>query len=131
MASDLGVVEFIADQAGLGARLSYKRMFGEYAIYLDTKVVAFICDNKLYLKPTEVGRALLGSPVEAPPYPGAKNYFLLEQELEDPQVLRAALERTASVLPLPKPKSKPTPKSPSKPKANRKRSTSRGPKSAA
>ena len=104
MASDIKMVEFIADQSGLGSRLVFKRMFGEYALYLNAKVVAFVCDNKLFLKPTDAGRALLGSPTEAPAYPGSKNYFLLEQELDDRDLLRSALELTESVLPLPKPK---------------------------
>lgn len=106
MASDLESVLYIVDQSGLGTRLTHKRMFGEYALYLDTKVVAFVCDNRLYLKPTDAGHALLGTPTLAPPYPGAKNYFLLEEELEDAQRLRRALEVTAAVLPLPKPKTK-------------------------
>ncbi len=106
MASDIETVTFIADQIGLGARLTHKRMFGEYALYLNTKVVAFVCDNKLFLKPTDAGRALLGSPEEAPAYPGSKNYFLLGEELENPELLRRAFEVTESVLPLPKQKTK-------------------------
>ena len=106
MASDLKTVLYIADQTGLGSRLSYKRMFGEYALYLNTKVVAFVCDNRLYLKPTDAGRALLGSPTEAPAYPGSKNYFLLEEELESPSLLRTAFEVTEAEVPLPKPKAK-------------------------
>lgn len=104
MASDLQTVVHIVDQSGLGTRLAWKRMFGEYALYLDTKVVAFVCDDRLYLKPTDAGRALLRSPQEAPAYPGSKNYFLLEEELDDPPLLRRAFEVTASVLPLPRPK---------------------------
>ena len=112
MASDLTTVEFIVDQSGLGARLGYRRMFGEYALYLDTKVVALVCDNQLFLKPTEAARAVLGSPAEAAPYPGAKNYFLLQDELDDPQRLRDALEATASALPLPKPRPPARPRGP-------------------
>ncbi len=104
MTSDLKTVAFIADHSGLGSRLTCRRMFGEYALYLNTKVVAFVCDNKLFLKPTDAGRALLGSPTEAPAYPVSKNYFLLEEELDDPALLRRAFEVTESVLPLPKPK---------------------------
>ena len=37
MASDLETVAYIADQSGLGPRLAYKRMFGEYALYLNTQ----------------------------------------------------------------------------------------------
>lgn len=104
MASDITTVVFIADQSGLGNRLAYKRMFGEYALYLNAKVVALVCDNQLYLKPTDAGRALLGSPTEAPAYPGSKNYFLLEEELENPALLRRAFEVTESALPPAKPK---------------------------
>ena len=107
MASDLKTVHFIADQSGLGTRLAYKRMFGEFALYLNSKVVAFVCDNKLFLKPTDAGRTLLGSPEEAPAYPGSKNYFLLQEELENPELLRRAFEVTESTLPPPKPKPKP------------------------
>lgn len=110
MASDLDTVTFITDQSGLGARLTHRRMFGEFALYLDGKVVALVCDDRLYLKPTDAGRALLGTPTEAPPYPGAKNYFLLQEELDDPPHLRRAFEVTAAALPLPKPKPKPTPR---------------------
>jgi TfoX/Sxy family transcriptional regulator of competence genes len=104
MASEIKTVEFIVDQSGLGTRLTHKRMFGEFALYLNTKVVAFVCDDRLFLKPTNAGRALLGTPTEAPAYPGSKNYFLLEEELEDRVLLRRALEVTESALPLPKPK---------------------------
>jgi TfoX/Sxy family transcriptional regulator of competence genes len=58
-------------------------MFGEYAIYCDDKVVALVCDNQLFVKPTEKGKAYIGDVVEAPPYPGAKQYFLVEDRFED------------------------------------------------
>jgi TfoX/Sxy family transcriptional regulator of competence genes len=116
MASRIDTVEFICDQSGLGRRLTFKKMFGEYALYLDAKVVAFICDDQLFLKPTPEGRSYLGQVSEAPPYPGAKNYFLLTAELDDPERLMQALRVTANALPEPKPKAKPraTPKTKSK-----------------
>jgi TfoX/Sxy family transcriptional regulator of competence genes len=105
MASSIGTVEFICDQAGLGKRLAYRKMFGEYALYLDGKVVALICDDQLFLKPTPEGRAYLGNVSEAPPYPGAKNFFLLSSDLDDPDRLSEALRVTARALPEPRPKS--------------------------
>lgn len=36
-------VRYILDQAGLGDRLTSRKMFGEYALYLDGKVVARRC----------------------------------------------------------------------------------------
>jgi TfoX/Sxy family transcriptional regulator of competence genes len=105
MATSLDTVQYIVDQAGLGRRLSFKKMFGEYALYVDDKVVAFICDDQLFLKPTAAGREYLGTVTEAPPYPGAKGYFLLVSEPDDPERLREALTVTAAALPMPKPKS--------------------------
>jgi TfoX/Sxy family transcriptional regulator of competence genes len=69
MASSIGMVEYVIDQAGFGRRLEFRKMFGEYALYLDAKVVALVCDDELFLKPTPEGRLLLGTVVEAPPGP--------------------------------------------------------------
>lgn len=110
MATDLSFVEHIQAQSGLFMGLAYKKMFGEYALYLHGKVVAFACDNQLFLKPTDEGRRLLGSVSEYPPYPGAKMYFRLDEEMEDRDLLRRIFEATAKALPLPKPKPKPKPK---------------------
>jgi TfoX/Sxy family transcriptional regulator of competence genes len=104
MASSVGTVQFICDQAGLGRRLSFRKMFGEYALYVDGKVVALICDDQLFLKPTLEGQKYLGSVSEAPPFPGAKNWFLLVSELDDPDQLGGALLVTARALPAPRPK---------------------------
>jgi TfoX/Sxy family transcriptional regulator of competence genes len=110
MASSIDTVQYICDQAALGGRLSFKKMFGEYALYLDGKIVALVCDDQLFLKPTPAGQEYLGSVREAPPYAGAKSYFLLEAELDDPERLNKALQITGQALPEPKPKSKPKPK---------------------
>lgn len=106
MATDQSFVDHICEQAGLGPHLSYRKMFGEYALYLDEKVIAFVCDNLLYLKPTDEGRAVLGTVSEHPPYPGAKLYFRLGDELDDRPQLQRAFKVTADALPRPKPKSK-------------------------
>jgi TfoX/Sxy family transcriptional regulator of competence genes len=104
MGSNVATVQFICDQAGLGNRLTFRKMFGEYALYLDRKVVALICDDQLFLKPTPEGRTYLGNVTEAPPYPGCKNFFLLSAELDDSDRLAEALRVTARALPEPKPK---------------------------
>jgi len=102
--TDRDFVEYVQSQSGLGVELSFKKMFGEYALYLHGRVVAFACDNQLYLKPTDAGRSLLGTVSEAPTYPGSKLYFQLDEQLEDRELLRKVLVTTAGALPLPKPK---------------------------
>lgn len=104
MASDLEFMEFLADQMAGAGEISYRKMFGEYAVYLDGKVVALVCDNQLFVKPTAAGRAFIGAPVEAPAYPGAKNSFLIEDAFEDRDWIAELIRITARDLPAPKPK---------------------------
>ena len=104
MATDLEFMEFLADQMAGAGEISYRKMFGEYAVYLDGKVVALVCDNQLFVKPTAAGRAFIGAPVEAPAYPGAKNSFLIEDAFEDRDWIAELIRITARDLPAPKPK---------------------------
>jgi len=104
MASSQSFVEFIADQIQGAGEISYRKMFGEYALYSDGKVVALICDNRLFVKPTEAGKEYTGEVTEAPPYPGAKPFFLIEERCEDREWLSGLIRITADALPPPKPR---------------------------
>lgn len=102
MATDANFVKFIVDQlAGIDS-ISCRKMFGEYAIYCDRKVVALVCDNQLFVKQTKGGREFVGEIAEAPPYPGAKLCFLIEDKLEDQEWMQGLITITANELPTPK-----------------------------
>ena len=78
-----------------------RAMFGEYGLYCDEKVVALVCDDIVFLKPTA---ATDGMP-EGPPYTGAKDYRIADGDVvEDSGRLRALVQATADALPAPKPK---------------------------
>ncbi|MBI4784032.1 MAG: TfoX/Sxy family protein [Oscillatoriophycideae cyanobacterium NC_groundwater_1537_Pr4_S-0.65um_50_18] len=104
MASDLNFVEYVCDQIKEAGQVSFKKMFGEYAIYYNEKAVALVCDNQLFIKPTAGGRAMIDNIVEASPYPGAKPYFLIGEQLEDRQWMSNLVQLTASELPAPETK---------------------------
>lgn len=110
MASDLNFVRFVADQIDASCEISYRKMFGEYALYSRKKVVALICRDQLFVKPTKAGRAFIGEVVESPPYPGAKLAFLIEDKIEDKEWLTQLIALTEEELPDPKPKRKKKPK---------------------
>jgi DNA transformation protein and related proteins len=107
MGSDREFVKFVCEQLSSAGTISSKRMFGEAAVYLEDKVIGLVCDNQFFLKPTEAGRTAIGSPNEVPPFPGAKNWFLMA-DLDDPQYLADLVQITAAALPSPKPKAKKT-----------------------
>jgi TfoX/Sxy family transcriptional regulator of competence genes len=121
MASDIGFVEYVCEQIRAAGQVSHRRMFGEFAVYCDGKVVALVCDNQFFLKPTDAGKALLDRVKEAPPYPGAKPYYLIDAQLDDADAVTAIVRATADALPLPKDKST---------TATRRKATKPGPKRA-
>jgi TfoX/Sxy family transcriptional regulator of competence genes len=104
MATDLAFVTYVREQTNDAGAVSYRKMFGEYALYCDGKIVGLVCDNQFYVKPTVAGRAILGIVIEAPPYPGAKPYFLIGSELENQQLMTQLIQEMVQELPAPKPK---------------------------
>lgn len=103
MATKQGTVEFIVEQASGARRVSARKMFGDYAFYCDGKLVALVCDEQLFLKPTASGRATLGDEAtEMPPYPGAKACFRIPGETwDDADWLAEMIKVTAEALPVP------------------------------
>jgi len=106
MGSDLNFVQFVVDQLDADCKVTFKRMFGEFGLYSDGKFFGMICDDRVFFKKTEGGRAHIGNVVEAPPYPGAKHIFLIEDQIEDGPWLSELVRITARELPEPKPKPK-------------------------
>ncbi len=107
MASKQSTVDFIVDQLGAAGTITAKRMFGEFGIYCDGVFVAVVCDDQLFVKPTGPGRAFIGTPCEAPPYPAAKPWFLVDGDRWDDAAWLGELVRvSARALPAPGPKKK-------------------------
>jgi len=105
MASSVEFVEYVCGQAEGAGDVSYRRMLGEYGIYLDGKFIGVICDNQFFVKFTKAGEAILPECPKEPPYDGAKPYFLIE-DLEDRDLLHRFLRASFEELPEPKPKKK-------------------------
>ena len=108
MATDKEFVDFVLDQIDNAGEVSAKKMFGEWGVFSNGKIFALICNSKLYIKPTEAGRAFIENPVEAPPYEGAKPSFLIEDKLEDREWLSHLVRISLEELPEPKPRKKKT-----------------------
>ncbi|WP_130863878.1 TfoX/Sxy family protein [Bacilliculturomica massiliensis] len=103
MSTNPDFMEYLCEQLREVEGVSYRKMFGEYGVYCRGKIFALVCDNQFYVKPTEKGAAFLGDPVYAPPYEGAKPYFLIT-ELDDAEYLARLTELTWEELPIPKAK---------------------------
>jgi TfoX/Sxy family transcriptional regulator of competence genes len=104
------IVDFILEQMAGVPDVTARKMFGEFALYSKGKVVALVCDDQLFVKPTDAGKSWIGTVTEGEPYPGAKPCFLIEgDQWEDGDWLSELIRLTAQALPMPKPKPAPRP----------------------
>ena len=106
MANDSEFIDYVIDQIDPACDVRYRHMFGGTTLYSHDKVVALICDDQLFVKPTPAGRAFIGAVVEAPPYEGAKNSFLIGDQIEDREWLTELVRVTQAALPKPKARKK-------------------------
>ncbi len=108
MATDKQRVAYICDQVQGAGLISARPMFGEFGLYCEGKLVALICDNQLFLKPTPQAMALLGPKLNSvpmqPAYPGGKVMALADEALDDADLMARVVAAIASELPEPKPK---------------------------
>lgn len=106
MTTNQDTIDYLLDQLSSLPNVRARKMFGEYALYCDEKVVALVCDNQLFVKITPQGKALVGQRyVEGEAYPGAKPSMVVDaEEIDDDERLCELIRITAAALPAPKPK---------------------------
>lgn len=103
MACKADFVQYIVDQCSDAGDISARKMMGDYCIYCNGVVFGLICDNRLYIKPTEACRTILREVVMRPPYDGAKKYFLIT-DVDDRDYLADIVRVTIANLPIQKSK---------------------------
>lgn len=102
MASDKDYIEYVCDQIKSIGFLRYKKMFGEYMVYINEKPIILVCDNTVYVKMLECIEDLMKSADKGYPYQGAKEHYILD--IDDRNLCYEVLTRLEAVTPLPKPK---------------------------
>jgi TfoX/Sxy family transcriptional regulator of competence genes len=110
MASDIDFVEYVVGQIKEAGVVRFRKMFGDYAVYVNNKVVGLICDNQFFVKPTDEGKKFVGDIEMGLAYDGAKPSFLITDQIDDEAWLTELVHKTADALPLPKPKKKRIPR---------------------
>lgn len=105
MATSKTYLQFILDQLSGLEGITYRAMMGEYILYLHGKIAAYVCDDRLLVKPVAAARALLPKAPFEPPYPGAKEMLLVE-DVDNGAFLVELLAAMYDELPEPKPKKK-------------------------
>ena len=101
MATTKDYIEYVCERLHGAGGLRYRKMFGEYTVYVNDKPVLLVCDNTVFVKIVPELAALMAGAERGLPYEGAKEHYILDTDLARQVV--AVLE---TVTPLPKPKKK-------------------------
>ena len=108
MATRQSTVDVWLDQLASAGQLTTRKMFGEYCLYLAGVPVALICNDQLYIKPTQAGWALGPEASPEPPFPGIGPYLLIPAELaerhDQRETLCQLLQATYDELSQPRPR---------------------------
>ncbi len=105
MSTNKEYLGFILEQLSGLSDITHRSMMGEYIIYYRGKIAAYLCDNRLLVKPVAAAKTLMPDAVYEPPYEGAKDMLLVDN-LDDSGFLTALFEAMYDELPAPKPKKK-------------------------
>lgn len=98
MATTKEYLDFVCAQLEGIRGVDYKRMFGEYQIYVNDKPVLLVCDNTVFVKNHPALAQLLSGAPEGLPYPGAKPQKVLD--IENRALTAQALEILERVTPV-------------------------------
>ncbi len=103
MATSREYLNFILEQLQTLSEISYRPMMSEYILYYRGRPAAYVCDDRLLVKPTPSALAFLREHIYEPPYEGAKA-MLLVSEVDDAAALTGLFEAIFDELPPPKAK---------------------------
>ena len=106
MATSTEFHDYIVENLQKAGEISTRKMMGEYLVYYQGKLVGDICDNCLFLKPTESALRLLPDADRAYPYEGSKTKMIVVEDVENTELMAEILQEMYQELPEPKKKSK-------------------------
>ena len=102
MSTSKEYIQFVLEQLDGISAVTYKKMFGEYLVYVQERPVLLVCDNCVLVKKLpELGQLMADAP-EGIPYDGAKAHYLLD--IENRELVRAAIEILVQATPVPRKK---------------------------
>ncbi len=104
MATSVDYIEFVCEQIHGTGFVRYKKMFGEYMVYVNDKPVLLVCDNTVYVKIKGETTALMEDAERGVPYNGAKEHYILD--IENRELAHDAVIALEKITPIPKPRKK-------------------------
>ncbi len=104
MGTSLEFIEYVVEQIADCGDVRYKKMFGEYLVYINDKPILLVCDNSVFVKTLSCLDALMNGANCGFPYAGAKEHYILD--IDNAELTRDVIAALEPVTPFPKPRKK-------------------------
>ncbi len=104
MATTVEYIEFVCEQIKGVGDVRYRKMFGEYMVYVNDKPILLVCDSTVYIKMREEIKDLMEQAETGVPYEGSKEHYILD--VEDTEMSKKVISILEEITPIPKPKKK-------------------------
>lgn len=100
MATSKEYIEFVCEQLDGIENVTYRKMFGEYMVYVTAKPLLIVCDNTVMVKKVPELADLMKDAPDGIPYEGAKAHYILD--IENRELVRSVIAVLEPITPLPK-----------------------------
>ena len=97
MATTKDYLQYILDQISDLDNITYRKMMGEYILYYNWKIIWWIYDNRLLLKPTDKVKKLINNLEMQIPYPWAKEMIYVDN-VDNSDYLKELINETYNEL---------------------------------
>ncbi len=104
MATTNEYIEYVCEQINGIGEIRYKKMFGEFMVYVNNKPVIIVCDNIPFVKKLDSIEEMMKGAETGFPYKGAKEHYILD--IDNIEFCKAVVTQVEKVTPIPKPRKK-------------------------
>lgn len=104
MSTTQDFIEYVCEQIRGVGFVRYRKMFGEYMVYVNEKPILLVCDSIVYVKELECVEDLMQDSDKGFPYDGAKEHYILD--IDDAEFAKEVIRILEPVTSVPKPKRK-------------------------
>lgn len=104
MSTNLDYIQFVCEQIRMTGDIRYRKMFGEYMIYLNDKPLFLVCDNTVYVKKFDELKDIMHDALKGYPYNGAREHYILD--IDNRELSEMIISTIEPLLTYPKQKKK-------------------------
>ena len=99
MSTTQDYIDYVIDQIDHVWEKRYKKMFGEYMIYINDKPILLVCENTVYVKMLECISTITPQDSKGFPYKGSKEHYIVD--IENKELLNSVINELEKVISIP------------------------------